>query len=105
MATARTTDPHTSHLAAHAVERSGRAPSLRDRVLFVVRRRNTGCTAGEIAAELGEQRSEVSKRLPELRDEGLIHDSYPRACAVKGSMMTTWWPGPAQADGLFGGSR
>ena len=39
-------------------------------------------------------RHEISRRLPELRKAGLVHNGPARKCRVNGSLMLTWNPGP-----------
>lgn len=87
-AKARAHDPATSHEAADKVEREGVAGAQRRRCLDLVRAR-PGMTAGEIQAELGFL---AHKRLPELRQDGLIRNGEPRICSVNGTKQLTWWP-------------
>lgn len=90
-ALARRTDPATSHAAARAVERKGKAHSQREACLEAVRQ-HPGKTAYEIAAILGIEGIVPGKRLPELRDQAkLIKDGPARICAVRKSKAMTWW--------------
>lgn len=91
MATARTTDPPTSHLAAEKAELT--APGIRQICLAEVKR-NPGQTAAEIAASVGIDPYAASRRLPELEKAGLVHKGESRICRVKNSKCTTWLPGP-----------
>lgn len=93
LARARTSDPETSHAAAQQVEASGRAGSDRNRLLQAVRL-HPGHTAGELALldSVNMERSEVSKRLPELRRLGLVRNGEARECFARKSRMLTWWP-------------
>lgn len=91
MARARNSDPFTSHEAAHEAEASGRANAHRqichDEVL-----KHPGQTAAEIAAAIGLERHAPSRRLPELRDAGLVENGPARICEVTGRMSLTWLP-------------
>ncbi len=91
MALARTADPPTSHEAASAIERSGIAEAHRLRCLAAVRQQ-PGQTAAEIARVVGLERHAPSRRLPELRDAGLVANGPIRICAVKGRRSLTWIP-------------
>jgi predicted ArsR family transcriptional regulator len=91
MALARTADPPTSHAAASAIERSGIAAAHRARCLAAVRQ-SPGQTAAEIARVVGLERHAPSRRLPELRDAGLVVNGPIRICTVKGRRSLTWIP-------------
>ena len=91
IARARGTDPATSHEMARTVERDGRAHAQRDICLARVRVR-PGLTAAEIASEIGLERHVPSRRLPELRERGLIVNGPARVCNVMGTRSLTWWP-------------
>ena len=90
-ATARRHDPSTSHEAAVAVEINGSAESRRQLCLGLVRQ-SPGMTAAEIANELGLDRHEPSRRLPELRHAGLVANGEARECQGVGSRSMTWLP-------------
>ncbi len=87
-ARARKSDPLTSHEAAFKSE-EGKAESQRRRCLEYVRK-YPGKTAAEIAAGTGLERHVPSRRLPELRDAGLIENREARPCAIVGSKSMTW---------------
>ncbi len=89
-ASARKTDPSTSHEAAANVEASGKAATQRERCHKAVLR-SPGCTAGEVDYIIGEQHV-ACRRLPELRQRGLIHNGPTRKCTQKKTNMMTWWP-------------
>jgi len=91
MARARNTDPFTSHDAARDAEASGRADAQRNLCLNEVLK-NPGKTAAEIAVAVGLERHAPSRRLPELRDAGLIKNGRARVCSVTGRMSITWLP-------------
>ncbi len=85
---ARHTDPSTSHEAGRELVRTGRASAQRERCLTAVLR-NPGRTAREIEDAIG---IKAHKRLPELRDYGLVASRSPRKCRSSGSRAMTWWP-------------
>ncbi len=90
MARARKTDPRTSHEAAREAEASGRAATHRE-ICFKEVIQNPGCTAAEIAAATGLERHVPSRRLPELRDAGLVRNAEIRLCRVTGRNSMTWY--------------
>ncbi len=91
MALARTTDPITSHQAARDAEHRGVAAAHRLLCLAQVTHQ-PGLTAAEIAEATGLERHAPSRRLPELRDAGLVVNGPIRLCAVKGRRSLTWNP-------------
>jgi hypothetical protein len=91
MANARITDPSTSHQAAAAAERRGVAAAHRLLCLASVTR-EPGLTAAEIAERVGLERHKPSRRLPELRDDGLVANGAARLCSVQGTRSITWLP-------------
>jgi hypothetical protein len=91
MARARTTDPTTSHQAACDAERRGVAAAHRLLCLAQVTR-HPGQTAAESAQGTGLERHAPSRRLPELRDQGLVANGAIRICRVKGRRSLTWFP-------------
>lgn len=102
VASSRATDPPTSRKAAQAHERGGKAELHRERLLNEVCT-GPGRTAVELAQRLdGIDRHEASRRLPELRDRGLVESRDPRKCSIKGTSMVTWW---ATAAGLEAGPK
>lgn len=88
----RRTDPVTSREAADRVE-SFAASHIRLILREVVR--EPGLTACEIAEKTGLERHAPSRRLPEMRREGLVENGLRRRCTVKGSNQQTWLPTPA----------
>lgn len=88
-ARARNSDPETSHAAAEEVETSGVAADQRRRCLEGVRAAPYS-TAAEIARAVGLERHAPSRRLPELRDAGLVVNGPSRICAVTGRASITW---------------
>ena len=96
---ARRDDPETSHEAARDAE--PKAQTQRNAVLAEVIRQ-PGQTAVEIARSIDMDRYAVSRRLPELRDGGLVGTGVIRRCRVNRSNMLTWWPPkPAGQSSLF----
>lgn len=91
MARARRTDPFTSHEAAHEAEASGRAGAQRGICLSEVLK-NPGQTAAEIAVAVGLERHAPSRRLPELRDVGLLKNGPARTCRSTQRLSITWIP-------------
>jgi CRP-like cAMP-binding protein len=91
MARTRTADPITSHEAARDVERRGVAAAQRLLCLAQVTR-HPGQTAAEIVAGTGLERHAPSRRLPELRDAGLVTNGPVRICAVQNRRSLTWIP-------------
>ncbi len=91
MAHSRLSDPPTSHAAAEAIERSGCASRHRLRCLAQVRR-TPGMTAAEIARVIGLEHHAPSRRLPELRDAGLVINGPARICVAKSRLSLTWYP-------------
>jgi CRP-like cAMP-binding protein len=88
----RTRDPITSHLAEEHINKSGIRKKQRDEVLMFVRE-----YPGHTSQEYGKlhkkyDRDTFSRRLPELRDRGLIHVGHKTRCAVTGRLAVTWWP-------------
>lgn len=83
-------DPHTSHLAADAVTRSGsRARNVR-KVADMVGRR-PGMTSRELA-DAGMDRHECARRLPEAEAMKLVRRGEARKCGVSGKQALTWFP-------------
>lgn len=97
MARARRTDPLTSHQAAAEAEASGRAHAQRQLCILEVLK-NPGRTAAEIAVVTGLERHAPSRRLPELREAGLVTNGRSRICSVTGRLSITWFPVAASAQ-------
>ena len=97
MARTRRNDPHTSALAAEDVEASGAAQAQRNLCLAEVIKQ-PGKTAAEIAHQTGLERHAPSRRLPELRDAGLVSNGRSRICAVTQRLSMTWFPVAQRVD-------
>ncbi|HED53874.1 MAG TPA: winged helix-turn-helix domain-containing protein [Phycisphaerales bacterium] len=84
----RSNDPPTSAMAGRDMESSGLARMQRGRCLRAVIE-TPGLTAREI-----EDRTEVKahKRLPELRQSGLVVNGPARVCRISGRRAMTWLP-------------
>ena len=82
-------DPATSAMAGREVETSGSAAGQRSRCLEAVVEM-PGLTAREIEAHIG---IKAHKRLPELRQAGLVHNGPVRTCRVSGRQAMTWQSG------------
>ena len=96
-ARARATDPWTSHEAADQVERSGTAKSQRAQCLVAVEP-GISITAAEVAKKLGVERHMPSRRLPELREAGLVRNGPERKCLVLKRTTMTWERAPKPGD-------
>ena len=90
-ASARHDDPATSRAAAAKVEGSGKAATQRNACLKAVRG-HPGWTAAEIAFATYQERHIPSRRLPELRTMGLVHNGETHLCSVTGNASMTWNP-------------
>jgi len=84
----RNNDPPTSALAGRAAESSGLARMQRSRCMEAVIA-TPGLTAREIEDRTG---IKAHKRLPELREAGLIANGPSRRCRVTGRRAMTWLP-------------
>jgi len=83
--------PETSREAAMLVEGSGKAAGQR-RMLWRAVTVHPGCTAPEIAALIGIDRYDASRRLPELRDKlHVVRNGEARVCKELGTNQNTWW--------------
>jgi len=90
LASARATDPNTSHQAAATVEASGGASIQRQKCLDALRTMH-GATSAEIAKAAGIDRYAAARRLPELRKAGKVANGPDKLCPVNGGMAMTWW--------------
>lgn len=89
-ALARSSDPQTSHAAADQIERTS-ATDHRRRLLAAVLS-HPGLTCAELARQVGLDRHQCGKRLPELRQSGLIDNGPARVCSIAGSRQMVWVP-------------
>lgn len=98
-ASARRTDPRSSHVAAIRAELS-HAGRHRQICLNEVLKHH-GQTSAEIALQVGLDRHQVARRLPELEKGGLVRKGLQRECKAKGSRAVTWWPAEPDGQGLL----
>lgn len=89
-ARSRRSDPATSVEAARRIEGDGKAAKHRRMLLEAVRARPKR-TAAEYGKQVGLDRFEASRRLPELRPFW-VDCGDPRECEVLKSKCMTWWP-------------
>ena len=78
----------TSYEAAKAVE--GKAPSLREQVLGVLKAERLPMTADAIAAKIGKPYISIRPRLTELKDAGQVVDSGNRGKGSFGKNCILW---------------
>ena len=90
-ASARRTDPATSHDAARGTEQT-KAPSIREKILAKVREMPLH-TAGEYERMLGLEKYVANWRLNDLHHMGLVHHGPARLCEYRRTMCVTWLPG------------
>lgn len=90
-ARSRNSDPETSYDAARLVEISGKAGSQRRRCYDAIRLQ-PGLTSSEVDNLLGFSREVAHRRLPELRDAGLLKTGPERVCRIRGTSHLTWFP-------------
>jgi len=89
---ARNSDPHTSHEAADNVTDSGQRSRNQRAVLELVKK-HPGKTSAELGKELSMlDRTEIARRLPELRTANLVCNGKSRVCMANGTVAMTWWP-------------
>lgn len=89
-ARARKTDPETSHEAANRVEASGGAGAHRALILDFLRDLGGAWTSAEIARYVDLDRHQVARRLPELREKGLVVNDRQRTCSVNKTKAVEW---------------
>lgn len=96
-ARARHHDPASSKVAAHDMTATGRAKKQRAAVLRMVEE-TPGLTSAELAERHKADRHMLARRLPELRDAGVLEENRERygavgmlrTCTVKRSIAMTW---------------
>ena len=91
----RTTDPAGSHDAAQHVARSGLANAQQSECLAAVVRwpgRTASELCGNAQAKWGSKltRYDYGRRLPELRERGLIRNGPARKCKATGMKAMVW---------------
>lgn len=93
---ARRNDPATSHAAAREITYSGRRATQSERLHGVVRR-NPGQTSGMIRELSGMSDTQVSRRLADLENAGIIHKGQ-KTELYRGRPHSTWYNGPAHIE-------
>ena len=90
----------TSIEAAERHEGSGKAAAHRSQVFAGVLEW-PGRTSRELAAQIGMDRHEVARRLPELERMGWVWKGDPRKCEIGGTTAYIWWstPGTNRTEG------
>jgi predicted ArsR family transcriptional regulator len=83
-------EPTTSRENAERIEKSGKAETLRQRVLSCFQASGAIATADEIAAFLGEHILAIRPRLSELRAKGLIEPTGERRQSSCGGTAHVW---------------
>lgn len=91
---ARDRDPVTSQLAAREVKESGMEDTQCEEVLAALRlsiqQTGDGVTSRELAALFSIDRYTVARRLPTLRERGLVTTDGMRKCGISGRMAIVW---------------
>jgi len=90
---AATADPASSHAAAAEATRSGRAQRHREVVLRLVKAHPDKTAVELFSLQTGPDtlgRHEISRRLADLKNLGLVEQGAPRKCSVNGTAMVTW---------------
>ena len=88
---ARNTDPVTSHQAAAELTQSGTRAAQQHAVLEAVKKFPLR-TSAEIAEAAGIDRYAAARRLPELRNSGLVRNgTESRRCGVTGKRAMVWF--------------
>jgi predicted HTH transcriptional regulator len=91
-------DPETSTLAANRMNASGEINEQCKAVLELVRK-TPGLTSAELAEHHHVDRALLARRLPDLREAGLLKDNaddarFQRVCKVSGTKAIVWIPKP-----------
>ena len=88
---ARTTDPHTSHLAAEEITASG-ARQQQIGVAIAAVRAHPGHTSMELANLTGHDRYMLARRLPDAETARAVSKGEARTCTISGRKAVTWNP-------------
>jgi hypothetical protein len=85
------TDPDTSHQAARHLARTGQlGRSMRATLTALAAWRGAPPTSYELAGDDLRARFEHGRRLPDLRERGLVTNGAARPCRVTGRQAVTW---------------
>jgi len=83
----RAHDPATS---VEAAEKTRESSAVQRQACLAYVRAHPGQTAAEVSRGCGLERHVASRRLPELRDAGLVVNGPARVCRVQGTKAMTW---------------
>jgi len=101
-ARSRNTDPVTSHTAANEIQKSGALNKQRTKTLLPLHnwlRVGKGLpTSKELAQGDPELYHRYARRLPELKELGLVKEEAPRKCKETDRLALTWWLTDAGRD-------
>lgn len=86
---ARNTDPITSHDAAEHMRESGKIGE-HERIVLELVKMFPDSTSRELAEHTALGRHEVARRLPGLRDKGLVTQGEPRKCRLGRGRAVVW---------------
>lgn len=87
---ARSTDPVTSHIAAHEITASGVRAEQQAQTVAAVRE-HPGCTMSELARRTGLDRYMLGRRISECETAGVVFRGLKRRCSVTGRMAEPWY--------------
>lgn len=85
----KNTDPSSSHEAERNITQSGKRLTQTQQVAELVKT-FSGLTASELLAHTHFDRSQLARRLPDARQQGLIYNGIIRKSAVTGRNEQTW---------------
>jgi len=89
-ASARNSDPESSHDAARYVESSGVAEIARQRILEALGKED-GMTGHEIAFATGMTEPQVMRRMKEIETGGAVYRGDPKFTPHSRVACVTWW--------------
>src|ERR1041384_6467502 len=87
---ARNTDVRTSHQSGHEFTTSGKRNQQKAQVLNALKA-NPGLTARELASFASISGEITHKRLPDLREDGLVYNGEARRCSITSKQAMTWF--------------
>jgi hypothetical protein len=85
----RQMDPWTSDAAIESLGKGGQLAEQRQAVLRALQQ-HPSCTSAELAVYMEVDRHLPARRLPDLRNLGLVTEGPKRLCRIKGRMSVTW---------------
>ncbi len=83
-------DPASSHIAAREITESGLRGRQKREVLEALRACGMQRTSAEVAYDSKLDRHMVARRLPDLREDGLVEQCEMHTCGVTGRKAVTW---------------